>query len=410
MVRRAFRGAFSDEEVEDIYANAWLGTLRTLERRHESMEDEEVRRYLLTAVANHASKELRRRRRKPIAPLDAVGEVSDGMPAPDERASGSEESLVTRDLLATMPARRRAVMLFRYGWGLSPEQVQGLVKGLSPRAYRREISRGVEELTEKMRLLRSGQWCEDREPVLRAYAAGIASSEERRQARRHLAHCRPCASYVGGLTRALHDLGSLAAATTVAGSHHGALGDRLADAFWRVRDGAAGLLGRTAPETAEAAVNPGALGLRGAGAGGAGVVAKLAGLGSGAKVAAICALGGVAASACVAAGVAPLPDGDAAGGRPPASPPAAAQTTAPTPGISDVPISVQPQEPTAGESGEDGTGEDATASEPAAAPEPVAPPAEQQFGVSAPATPSGGSGGGAATESKASAAASEFGP
>ena len=33
MVRRAFRGAFSAEEVEDIYASAWTGTLRALAGR-----------------------------------------------------------------------------------------------------------------------------------------------------------------------------------------------------------------------------------------------------------------------------------------------------------------------------------------------------------------------------------------
>src|SRR6266480_6649398 len=75
MIRRAFRGAFGDDEIEDIYANAWLGTLRALERKHDQLSDEEVRKYVLTAVANHASKELRRRSRRPTAPLDAVHAV-----------------------------------------------------------------------------------------------------------------------------------------------------------------------------------------------------------------------------------------------------------------------------------------------------------------------------------------------
>src|SRR6266540_4599977 len=77
MIRRAFRGAFDDDEVEDIYANAWLGTLRALERRHHQLSDEEVRKYVLTAVANHASKELRRRNRRPTAPLQAIHAIPD---------------------------------------------------------------------------------------------------------------------------------------------------------------------------------------------------------------------------------------------------------------------------------------------------------------------------------------------
>ena len=208
MLRRAFRGAFDDDEIEDVYSNAWLGTLRALERRHEQLSDEEIRKYVLTAVANHASKELRRRSRRPTAPLEAVHAIADDRTLPDERAAKLEESRVTRDLLATLPPRRRAVMLMRYGWGLEPRQICGLVKGLSPRAYRKEITRGVDELAGKLRLLERGQWCADREPVLKAYAAGLADAEQQRQARQHLSHCRHCLEFVGKLSGHLHDVGS----------------------------------------------------------------------------------------------------------------------------------------------------------------------------------------------------------
>ena len=90
MIRRAFRGAFGDDEIEDIYSNAWLGTLRALERRHDELSDEEVRKYVLTAVANHASKELRRRSRRPTAPLEAIAAIPDGRMPPDERAEKLE--------------------------------------------------------------------------------------------------------------------------------------------------------------------------------------------------------------------------------------------------------------------------------------------------------------------------------
>src|SRR5688572_14902285 len=83
MVRRTFRGAFGDDEIEDIYSNAWLGTLRALERRHDQLSDEEVRKYVLTAVANHALKELRRRNRRPTASLEAVHGVADDHAPPD---------------------------------------------------------------------------------------------------------------------------------------------------------------------------------------------------------------------------------------------------------------------------------------------------------------------------------------
>ena len=46
LVAHAFRGAFGDAEVEDIYSGAWVGTLRALEHRHAQMSDEEIRKYL----------------------------------------------------------------------------------------------------------------------------------------------------------------------------------------------------------------------------------------------------------------------------------------------------------------------------------------------------------------------------
>ena len=132
------------------------------ERRHADLDDEEIRKYVLTAVAHHASKELRRRKRRPVSPLEGVHAVPDGGLTPDETAAKREDSQIARDVLSSLPPRRRAVMLLRYGWGLEPQQVCGLVKGLSPRAYRKEITRGVDELATKLRQVQSGEWCSDR--------------------------------------------------------------------------------------------------------------------------------------------------------------------------------------------------------------------------------------------------------
>ena len=311
MIRRAFRGAFDDDEIEDIYSNAWLGTLRALERRHDQLSDEEIRKYVLTAVANHASKELRRRSRRPTAPLEAIHAIPDDRTLPDERAAKLEESRITRDLLATLPPRRRAVMLLRYGWGLEPRQICGLVKGLSPRAYRKEITRGVDELTEKLRLLERGEWCADREPVLKAYAAGLADAEQQRQARQHLSHCRHCLEFVGKLSGHLHDIGSsLAVLGGVDAIDDGrfSLADRVSDVVHRVRESAGNALAGSPGDGAEdvatrVASLPG--GARGAGAAGTGVLAKLAGLGTAGKLAAVCLGGGAAATACLVTGLVP---------------------------------------------------------------------------------------------------------
>jgi RNA polymerase sigma factor (sigma-70 family) len=307
MIRRAYGPAFADDEIEDVYASAWAGTLRALETRQSSMDEEDVRRYVFTAVARQAGKELRRRRRRPTAPLERAASAVDPSTPPDERADQREQSQITRDLLSSLPRRRRAVLLLRYGWGLEPAQVCALIDGLSPRAYRKEITRGVDELTDKMRTLREGDWCAEREPVLKAYAAGIADAEQERQAQYHLSHCRPCAEFVGKLSGHLHDLGGAVSipAIDLAADGRVSVPDRLDSLTESARDALSGPLasGQASAESALSTLSASAP--RGAGAAGAGLVAKLAGVGAASKAALACVTGGAVATVCVVAGVGP---------------------------------------------------------------------------------------------------------
>lgn len=430
LVRRAFRSAFADDEIEDIYSSAWLGTLRALERRHDGLTDEEIRKYLLTAVAHHASKELRRRRRKPTAPLEGVHAVADDRAAPDEHAARLEESRITRDLLATLPPRRRAVMLLRYGWGLEPTQVCGLVKGLSPRAYRKEITRGVDELTEKLRLVERGEWCSDREPVLKAYACGLANAEQERQAQQHLSHCRHCTDFVGKLSGHLHDLGSsLAVPTAIGALDHGhvSLAGHVGESIRRLRESTSHVFGdRTGGGTSEgtAQLASASGGARGAGAAGSGVLAKLAGLGTAGKLAAVCLGGSAAATACIAAGIVPahLP-----------SKPVEEKAVAVQPDARAIPP-LQPGSPAsaippvADETGADvAAGEEAASDAPPTATTtttptvettttaiaPTAPAPDQEFGVASAASTTSGSSGSSTSGGgggSGSAVTQEFGP
>jgi RNA polymerase sigma factor (sigma-70 family) len=434
MIRRGFRGAFGDDEIDDIYSNAWVGTLRALERRHNALGDEEIRRYVLTAVAHHASKELRRRDRRPTAPLEAVDAVAGDDLPPHEHAAKLEDSRITRDLLASLPPRRRAVMLLRYGWGLEPRQVCRLVKGLSPRAYRKEITRGIDELTEKLRLLERGEWCADREPVLKSYAAGIADEEQQRQAQRHLSHCRHCTDFVSRLSGHLHDLGGSIAvpgAIDAVGDNRLSLPERLGDLAHRVRDSASHPLARGGDDTVQevatqASAIPG--GARGAGAAGGGILAKVSGLGAAGKIAAVCLGGGAAATACVAAGVITphLPGGKVGADRRASARPAVEQPH-PVPVRRETPAEVPATGHEGGPatapapSGDDLAGDAAPAPAPAPtpgpqpAPTPVpapveasAPPEQQEFGVASAAAPSDS--GGSPSSGGGSSVKREFGP
>jgi RNA polymerase sigma factor (sigma-70 family) len=409
MLRRAFRGAFGEDELDDIYASAWLGTLRALEPRQAELGDDEIRSYLFTAVAHQAGKELRRRKRKPVAPLELAVSVADrSASSPEESATTAEESRVTRDLLASLPSRRRAVILLRYGWGLEPRQICGLIKGLSPRAYRKEITKGVDELTEKMRRFESGEWCADREPVLKAYAAGLAGVDEEHQAQAHLAHCRACSEFVAKLSGHLHDLaGAVAIPGAIDGlDGHVSVGDRLLTLGERAREGASGLIGRAdnaAQEAASSAVATG--GTRGAGLAGAGLLAKVAGVGTAGKLALACAGGSAAITACVAAGVAPFGtsanDQNGSNAQTSAEPNGsfeAESLEAPVP--DELPSQVGYTEVAAPTATTEAPGEQSVRSEPAEAtnegggnespPAPVSPatpPAEREFGVAPAAAP-----------------------
>jgi RNA polymerase sigma factor (sigma-70 family) len=434
MIRRAFRGAFTDDELEDVYSNAWVGTLRALERRHHHLEDEEIRKYVLTAVAHHASKELRRRRRRPVAPLDGVHAVpDDGLP-PDETAAKREESQVARDVLSSLPPRRRAVMLLRYGWGLEPQQVCGLIKGLSPRAYRKEITRGVDELATKLRLVQSGEWCSDREPLLKTYAAGLADEDQSRQAQQHLSHCRHCTEFVGRLSRHLHDLGGAAAIPSAAegiGDGRFSLVDRVVDLAHRAKESGAGVFARGSNDAVqESSTQTISLsgGARGAGAAGTGVLAKVAGAGTAGKLTAMCLGSGIAATACLATGVVParLPDLGVGGSKSP-TPPAAvkpvghatnvhtAQLGAPYDGTytTEPPPDPSPPQDTTTPAPPPPTTTTAPAPTTTTTPAPIAPsapPSDQEFDVASAAPTSGSTTSSSSGGGSGSAVTQEFGP
>ncbi len=428
MVARAYGKSLSDEEIDDVYSSAWTATLSALRKRGREMSDVELRAYVLTAVASHASKELRRRSRKPTGMLSEAHEqaVADrSQPLPDERAIGAESQSIARDLLSSLPTRRRAVMLLRYGWGLSPDEVCALISGLSRRAYRKEVTRGVEQLIDRLEELESGRWCRSREPLIRDYLAGTADQAARLQVEEHMRHCRACAALAARVRDELNGFGGLvvigAAAGLIGGARFPAL-DSLANFAATARDGVA-----VAAEKAELTIGTVATsgGARGAGAAGAGVAAKFAALGGAGKAALACIGAGAAATACVAAGVIPgvtfndlRPGGDSAAKQVPArervdpgprsresSDPASPASSTPAPVTAD-PEPAPPDGPAAGEPEPANDQPPAQEFDPiASAPQSVPPtPAAPAPGPAAPAPPPAPGGG------AGSIAGEEFGP
>ena len=284
MIARAYGRALREEEVEDIYSSAWAAMLSALRTRGRDMAESELRAYILTAVASHASKEMRRRHRKPTGSIEPAAEqvLADGhQPLPDEIAIGSEERSMARDVLSSLPQRRRAVMFLRFGWGLSPNEVCALIPGLSPRAYRKEVTKGTEQLLDSLRRVDSGEWCLERELLVRDLVAGTADEDSKRQAEEHLSHCAGCSDLAARLRGQLHDIGS----SIALGSVIGAVGVGKLGLIERIVS-----LGSTGSSSSMA---------------GAGVAAKIAGVGGAGKAVMACVGAGAAATACVAAGVIP---------------------------------------------------------------------------------------------------------
>jgi hypothetical protein len=198
-------------------------------------------------------------------------------------------------------------MLLRYGWGLSPKEVCALVAGLSPRAYRKEVTRGVEQLIERLRQVESGEWCASREPLLRDYVAGVSSDEERLQVERHLSHCRACSGLAAKLSGHLQDASTgfaLAGIAGLLGSGGFALGAKVAAALAGLRDLAGSAIERIEGAASSVASTTGG---HASGAVGAGAAAKVV-AGGGGKALLACLGTGAAATACVAAGVVPVVD------------------------------------------------------------------------------------------------------
>lgn len=308
MITRAYGGIMDEADVEDVYAAAWASVLNALRGRAERMDDGEVRTYLLTAVATHARKELRRRGRKGTGSLESLAEAGlhdSHEPSPEELAIGAEERDVARDVLVSMPKRRRTVMLLRYGGGMSPGEVCERVDGLSPRAYRKEVTKGVEAMIDGLGQVETGEWCERRRKVVRDLAAGSVDGELKREAEAHIAHCRSCARLYATVDHQFHEsaghlafFGGIGALTVPSRS----IGERIGSWFESLKGLAVDAQDRVQEQVIGISVGGGT---RGAGSVGAGGLAKVISAGAAGKAAIACAGAGAATGACLAVGIVP---------------------------------------------------------------------------------------------------------
>jgi RNA polymerase sigma-70 factor (ECF subfamily) len=128
-------------------------TFITAYRRLNSFRGGSFRAWLLRIAANACCDELRRRRRRPAASLEAALEAGSSADAPSPLA-GPEEEALRRELaqhlqqgLATLPAEQRLVVILRDVHALSYEELTEAL-GCSLGTVKSRIARGRAKMRE----------------------------------------------------------------------------------------------------------------------------------------------------------------------------------------------------------------------------------------------------------------------
>jgi RNA polymerase sigma factor (sigma-70 family) len=405
-LRVHFGGSLSEEDFEDLAQEALLEVHRRA-RQGETIRDA---RAFMKLIAWRDARDLVVKQRPRAA--DPHGSLLQGVS--DEKAD-PEARLIRRAELASaieaaerLPREEQAVYRLHFIQGVKPREACKAL-GIPRSTYYLRLAQAV-DLVEAT--LAPERYAEVQRELLSRFVSGTASLGERIRARR-LIKADPLAAAVARELRRVHDSAAATIpAAVIGGKSDGWTLGRVGHAVAELRGRMAGARADTGSEQAAAQLSTGSA--RGAGAGGAGLLAKLAGGGTASKLFLTCLAGGAAATTCAVTGV--VPGVHLAGGRADTPP---ARHAAP-PEIRPLPASIgtAPSQPQAAPWGSDGQAEPPVAGpppEPAPSPEPTttttpiaasAPPTQQEFGVPAAATSSSGSGGGGG----AAAARREFGP
>lgn len=138
-----------DDLARDTVHTAWLRLAEAAERRGLDVSDPEKLRHLAAMTVKHTALNLCRRERRTQADDDFIQCLSDPAPGPDGTLERREAVLRLRRELAALPVRDRAILLYRYGYGCTSDQIAALL-GMQPAAVRQRAHRLCRKLKEKM--------------------------------------------------------------------------------------------------------------------------------------------------------------------------------------------------------------------------------------------------------------------
>jgi RNA polymerase sigma factor (sigma-70 family) len=300
------RAGCSEGEAEEFFQAAFERVMETVDPIERRFSPPQMVNFIKRAAWRQMIDERRRRGRRPEIEIGTVRSLSDTTAeSPEEVAEEREAIAIGREALQMLPERDRLIFRQRHQMNLSPEEILQNLPGLSPRTYRKIIQRANTRVLDAFERIEGGSRCEEMEGgLLRRHAAGEHSETERLEVEAHLAHCRACQKAQARMRGYLFEVGGIVIAASdpeLPGRllSHGGLLARFADLAVGGSQGL-GELSRSARERVRE------LALRlfgGVGVSGDATVGQVLSATS-VKVVSVCAAG-VAAGACVAAGVVP---------------------------------------------------------------------------------------------------------
>lgn len=412
-LRARFRGSLSDADIEDLAQ----GTCEVVLRKQRAGERIGDLAGLMRTIAWRDARDLIRDRREVAAdPQDGSFAALEDLGAPADHLLDNRAELARAiEAVEQLEPEHRAAYRARFVDELSTRDACERL-GLPRSTYHHRLRKAVDAV---QATLDPCGLAEMQMQLLGAYVSGIASRAERLRAER-LIRSDPHSAAVVRELRGAHEstaaaLAPVAIEVDVAAS---AL-ERLGALPGRIRDGLAGLVGRS-PEGSDAALGSAIAsgGGRGAGVAASGALASLGGAG---KVAIACLGAGAAAGACVVTGVVP---GIGGGAERPAREIDRPEREVVLPVAVEDPVRPLPHSPapaggeqaTPASEPEEKVQKDAEAPVESSPVEASAPPVQQEFGVAAAAAPATTSTSGSTASSGGdvggggSAVQQEFGP
>ena len=301
------RKGCSEEEAEEHFSVAFEKVMETVDPIAREFSAAQMVSFIKRACWRCLIDERRRRGLRPEVELSAIRSLSDAsVESPDEIAEEREAVAIGREALQMLSKRDRMIFRQRHQMNLSPEEIVQNIPGLSLRTYRKLIQRANTRVLDALERIEGGKRCEEMEAsLLRRYVTDESPEAERHAIEAHLAHCRACQQAQAQMRGYLLDVASglLAASSSAGSSRVDPLGSLAARLVELASNGAQALgeASRALRERIRDALFRAASGLPGSG-GDATVGQALTA--SSVKVASACAAG-IAAGACVAAGVIP---------------------------------------------------------------------------------------------------------